>query len=71
MNSRAGSSLPWARSAARRKLTVVTPGMAIGFWKERKSPSWARRSGVRASRSWPSKLADPPVTWYLGWPIRL
>ena len=50
-NCRAGSSLPSALSAARRKFTVVTPGIAVGYWNERKRPSRARSSALSGSRS--------------------
>src|SRR2546421_3191969 len=53
------------------KLTTVTPGMAIGYWKARKRPRRARSSVPSGSRSVPSKLAPPAVTVYRGWPIRV
>src|ERR1035437_6404832 len=69
MNSRAGISLPWARSAARMKLTVVTPGMAVGYWKQRNRPRRARASAGSASRASPPKGAVPAATGDLGWAL--
>ncbi len=45
---------------------MVTPGIAVGYWKQRNSPRRARASAVSGSRSSPPKVADPPVTDVLG-----
>src|SRR5215471_4702449 len=50
---------------------MVTPGTTVGYWNARYTPSRARSSGSRASRSWSLKRTDPPVTSYPGWPIRV
>ena len=34
---------------------LLTPGISTGYWKARKTPSRARSSGSRSSRSLPSK----------------
>ncbi len=44
------------------KLVMVTPGISTGYWNDRKSPSQARSSGLRASKSRPRKEALPAVT---------
>ena len=49
-------------TAVRMKLTIDTPGISTGVWKERKMPSWARSSGFIASRSLPLKVTVPLVT---------
>ena len=52
----------------RRKLATVTPGMALGYWKARNSPSRARLSGDipsgvgPASRSSPAQVMLPAST---------
>jgi hypothetical protein len=51
-----------AFSAVRRKLALPTPGSSTGPWKARNMPATARSSGSIASRSWPSRVADPSVT---------
>ncbi len=62
-----GSSSPPARAlrvaliALRRKLVTVTPGMACGYWKARKSPRWARSSAPRSVTSSPSSSTWPFV----------
>ena len=38
-----------AFSAWRRKLTIVTPGIAVGYWNERNMPARARLSGLQPS----------------------
>src|SRR6478672_6248786 len=55
-------------NAERRKYAFDTPGISTGYWKARKTPACARSSGGSASRSFPSKVAEPPVTSYAGFP---
>src|SRR6476661_9055327 len=55
-------------NAERRKYAFDTPGISTGYWNARKTPACARSSGGSASRSFPSKVAEPPVTSYAGLP---
>lgn len=41
--------------AVRMKFSMVMPATEIGFWKERKIPSFALLSTDRPVISWPSK----------------
>ncbi len=43
-----------AVNAIRRKYVLATPGISMGYWKERKTPSRARSSGKSVKRSRPS-----------------
>ncbi len=52
--------------AERMKYAFDTPGISTGYWNARKTPACARSSGGSASRSLPSKVAEPPVTSYAG-----
>ena len=54
--------------AARMKLTIDTPGISTGCWKDRKSPSCARSSGFMANKSLPLNVTLPLVTSYEGFP---
>src|SRR3989338_8612051 len=70
-NSLTGTSAPRTpRSAARRKLVIVTPGIAVGYWKARKTPRFARSSGESAARSSPRYRTVPCVITYFGCPMR-
>ena len=68
LGDRDGSSSPpfaalrVALIALRRKLVTVTPGIACGYWKARKSPRWARSSAPSSVTSSPSNRIWPPVT---------
>ena len=57
-------SMPWslALSAERMKLATLRPGIAVGYWKARKSPSRARLSGDSARMSRPFQVTLPPLT---------
>ena len=54
--------------AVRRKLDTDTPGTSTGYCMARNSPARARASTLIASTSSPSRVIEPWVTWYLGWP---
>ena len=62
-----GSSLPpflalrIALIALRRKLVTVTPGIACGYWKARKSPFCARSSAPSSTMFSPSSRISPSV----------
>ena len=49
-------------TAARIKLTMLTPGISTGYWKDRNKPSWLLSSALKARRSFPSKVTLPFVT---------
>ena len=55
-------ALRWAFIAVRRKVMLPTPGISTGYWKARNRPCAARSSGSIASRSSPSRVAEPCVT---------
>src|SRR6187402_1088120 len=63
-----GASPSIAVFAVRRKLETETPGTSTGYCIARKSPARARSSTVIASTSAPSRVTDPLVTLYFGWP---
>jgi hypothetical protein len=44
------------------KLTMLTPGISIGYWNPRKIPSFALSSGDISSRSFPIYDTVPSVT---------
>ena len=46
--------------------TGKLPGIAAGYWNDRKRPARARLSAGIASRSVSSSVALPEVTWYFG-----
>ncbi len=58
-------SMPWslALRALRMNDATLSPGIAVGYWKARNSPSLARLSGDRARMSRPFQKTWPPVTW--------
>ncbi len=51
-----------ALSAVRRKLATDRPGIAVGYWKARKTPNRLRLSALRLSRLWPFQRTSPLVT---------
>jgi len=57
-----------AVNAVRRKFDTDTPGTSTGYCMARNSPALARASTLIASTSSPSRVTDPWVTRYLGWP---
>ncbi len=63
-----GASPRTAVTAVRRKFDTVTPGTSTGYCMARNSPALARASTLMASTSSPSRVTEPLVTWYLGWP---
>src|SRR5260370_824557 len=67
-NWMAGISPTTFLTARRRKLTIVTPGIAVGYWKARKTPSLARWSGESSRIFCPFHVTWPWVTSYFGWP---
>ncbi len=64
----AGASPSIAVFAVRRKFVTVTPGISTGYCIARNSPARARSSTVIARTSSPSRVIEPLVTVYLGWP---
>ena len=62
LSSSSPRALRLAFTAAFMKLVMLTPGISIGYWNERKSPAQERSSGLIASRSWPAKVMLPEVT---------
>ena len=63
-----GASPRVAVIAVRRKLLTETPGTSTGYCIARNSPARARSSTVIARTSSPSRVTEPAVTVYLGWP---
>ena len=63
-----GASPSSAVLAVRRKLETETPGTSTGYCIARNSPARARSSTIIASTSSPSRVTEPPVTVYFGWP---
>ena len=57
-------STPWslALSAERMNDATLRPGIAVGYWKARKSPRRDRLSGDSARTSRPLNEISPPVT---------
>ena len=51
----------WAFSAVRTKVRAGTPGISIGYWKDRNTPLAARSAGSSSSRSSPAHSTDPSV----------
>ncbi len=51
-----------AFTAMRRKFATVTPGIALGYWNARKTPSRERSSGSSSSTSVPRNVTEPSVT---------
>ncbi len=45
------------------KLALDTPGISIGYWNARKTPSRERSSTSMSRMSWPSISMVPLVTW--------
>ena len=41
---------------------TLRPGIAVGYWKARNSPSRARLSGESARMLRPFQMTSPPVT---------
>ena len=69
MKSRSLGASPWtAVTAVRRKFDTDTPGTSTGYCMARNRPARARASTLMASTSSPSRVTEPEVTWYLGWP---
>ena len=69
MKSRSfGASPRVAVTAVRRKFDTDTPGTSTGYCMARNSPARARASTLIASTSSPSRVTEPEVTWYFGWP---
>ena len=58
------ASTPRARAlrAVRRKLATESPGIAVGYWKARKSPRRARLSGESFRMSRPFQVTSPFLT---------
>ena len=63
-----GASPSMAVLAVRRKFDTETPGTSTGYCIARKRPARARSSTVIASTSAPSRVTEPLVTVYFGWP---
>ena len=63
-----GASPSMAVFAVRRKFDTETPGTSTGYCIARNSPARARSSTFIARTSTPSRVTEPPVTVYFGWP---
>src|SRR5215203_3466078 len=63
-----GASPSRAVLAVRRKLDTETPGTSTGYCIARNRPARARASTVSDSRSVPSRVTEPEVILYFGWP---
>ncbi len=63
-----GASPRTAVTAVRRKFDSDTPGTSTGYCIARNRPARARASTLIASRSSPSRVTEPEVTVYFGWP---
>ena len=63
-----GASPSIAVLAVRRKFATETPGTSTGYCIARNSPARARSSTLIASTSTPSRVTEPLVTLYFGWP---
>ena len=65
-----GASPSIAVFAVRRKLDIETPGTSTGYCMARNRPARARSSTLSSARSVPSRVTEPEVISYLGWPAR-
>ena len=63
-----GASPRRAVAAVRRKLETETPGTSTGYCIARNKPALARSSTVISKTSAPSRVTEPLVIVYLGWP---
>ncbi|SKZ82150.1 Uncharacterised protein [Mycobacteroides abscessus subsp. abscessus] len=63
-----GASPRTAVAAVRRKFDIETPGTSTGYCIARNRPARARSSTLISSTSSPSRVMDPLVTVYFGWP---
>ncbi len=63
-----GASPRTAVAAVRRKFDIETPGTSTGYCMARNSPARARSSTLISSTFSPSRVIEPEVTVYLGWP---
>ena len=63
-----GASPLIAVTAVRKKLDTDTPGTSTGYCIARNNPAFALSSTDISNKSLPSKVTDPPVIVYLGWP---
>ena len=63
-----GASPRVAVIAVRRKFDTDTPGTSTGYCMARNSPARARASTDIDSTSSPSRVTEPDVTVYFGWP---
>jgi hypothetical protein len=63
-----GASPSTAVLAVRRKFDTDTPGTSTGYCIARNRPARARSSTDIARTSSPSRVTEPEVIVYLGWP---
>jgi hypothetical protein len=56
------------RGAKEIRLDIDTPGTSTGYCMARNRPARARSSTLISRTSAPSRVIDPEVTVYLGWP---
>ena len=63
-----GASPSIAVFAVRRKFDTETPGTSTGYCMARNRPARARSSTLSSFSSLPSRVTEPEVIWYLGWP---